>query len=114
MKYNPKTNSEECKRLLATPARLLTGLERQARTILAIHMTPMPCPMCFAQVSVYDAGDETCGEMEKLYDGKYVCPGCDTELAKVVPFVAQPGTPGWHWRRKDPIPIKGTGGDGGA
>jgi hypothetical protein len=43
------------------------------------------------------------------YAGKYMCPNCDTELAKVVPFFMVPGTPGWHWQRKYPIPANTEG-----
>jgi hypothetical protein len=38
------------------------------------------------------------------FDGKYTYPSCETELAKVMPFFMVPGTPGWHWKRKYPIP----------
>jgi hypothetical protein len=86
-------------------AKKLTNVERDKKFTLAVAMTPMPCPMCFSKVSVVEAADDTLAVGDS-YSGKYVCPTCETELAKVVPFFMVPGTPGWHWHRKYPIPGK--------
>lgn len=98
----PKKNPEAAKKLLETPAEKLTNIERQKKFILAVVMTPMPCPMCFEKVSVVEAADDML-EIGGDYTAKYICPSCETELAKVVPFFMVPGTPGWHWQRKYPI-----------
>lgn len=99
----PKKDPEGLKRLLEIPDNELTLAERELRYKAAIGATRVPCPMCFEPVSLYDAGDETQAVGEP-YDGAYTCPNCDTELAKVSPFYLVPGTPGWYWRRKHPIP----------
>jgi hypothetical protein len=104
----PKNDPEAAKKLLATPEDRLTNAEREKRYILALHATPMPCPMCFEKFNVYDAADETCAVGED-YTGRYICTNCDTELAKGVPFFMVPGTPGWLWQRKYPIPGKTEG-----
>lgn len=101
----PKKDPEGLKKLLRTPDEALFEAGRQKKYIAALHSTPMPCPMCWDAVSLYDAGDDT-QEVGAVYEGSYVCPNCDTELAKVVPFYMIPGTPGWHWQRKYPIPGK--------
>ncbi|NUQ73381.1 MAG: hypothetical protein HUU21_07485 [Polyangiaceae bacterium] len=99
----PKKNPEAAKKLLNTPDEKLTNIERDKKFILAMVMTPMPCPMCFAKVSVVEAADDTLEIGGDDYNSKYICPSCETELAKVVPFFLQPGTPGWHWQRKYPV-----------
>lgn len=91
------------KRLLETPENQLTVPEYERRYTAALHATQVPCPMCFEPVSLYEAGDDTQAVGEP-YAGAYVCPNSDTELAKIAPFYFVPGTPGWHWRRKHPIP----------
>lgn len=102
----PKKNPEAAKKLLETPDEKLTNIERQKKFTLAVAMTPMPCPMCFERVSIVEAADDTLEIGGDDYNGEYICPSCATELAKVVPFFLQPGTPGWHWQRKRPIPGK--------
>ena len=104
----PKKDPEAARKLLATPDEALTNTEREKKHVLALHATPMPCPMCFEKINVYDAADETCA-VGDTYNGRYVCTNCDTELAKVVPFFMVPGTPGWHWQRKYPIAGKTEG-----
>lgn len=104
----PKVDPEALRKLLATPDDVLTNVERQKKYVGALHATPMPCPMCFEPVSLYDAGDDT-QAVGEVYEGMYTCPNCDTELAKITPFFMQPGTPGWHWQRKHPIPGKKQG-----
>ena len=96
----PKREPEAAQKLLATPDEDLTHTEREKKALLAVQLSPMPCPMCFERVSVVDAADDA---LQVGGDGKYVCPNCDIELAKVVPFFMVPGTPGWHWQRKFPI-----------
>ncbi|UQA61415.1 hypothetical protein [Polyangium aurulentum] len=102
----PKKNPEAAKKLLETPDEKLTNVERDKKFALAIATTPMPCPMCFVKMSVIDAADDTLEVGGGDYNGTYVCPNCETELAKVVPFFMVPGTPGWHWQRKHPVPGK--------
>ena len=102
----PKKNPEAAKTLLETPDEKLSNDERQKKFSLAVAMTPMSCPMCFAKVSLVDAADDTFEVGGGGYNGKYICPQCETELAKLVPFFLVPGTPGWHWQRKYPIPGK--------
>ena len=104
LKLNPKANPEGLKKLLATSRHWLTNVEQQAQFIARLYSSPMPCPMCFNPVTVYEAGDDT-QTVGELYTGRYECPHCKTELAKIVPFVIQPGTPGWDWRRKHPIAV---------
>jgi hypothetical protein len=101
----PKKDPEGLKRLLATPESQLTTNECERRYTAVRHATPVPCPMCFEPVSLYEAGDDT-QAVNEPYDGQYFCPNCDTELAKIAPFYLVPGTPGWHWQRKHPIPGK--------
>jgi hypothetical protein len=95
----PKKDPEAAKTLLETPDEKLMNIDREKKFILAVAMTPMPCPMCFSKVSVVETADDTLAVGDG-YSGKYVCPTCETELAKVVPFFMVPGTPGWHWQRK--------------
>jgi hypothetical protein len=64
--------------------------------------------MCFEPVNLYEAGDDT-QAVGASYEGKYVCPYCDTELARILPLFMTPGTPGWYWQRKEPIPNKKQG-----
>jgi hypothetical protein len=89
----PKKNPEAAKKLLETPDEKLTNAERDKKFMLAIATTPMPCPMCFAKVSVIDAADNTLAVGSGAYHGKYVCPNCETELAKIMTFFMVPGTP---------------------
>jgi hypothetical protein len=104
----PKKEHEAVQALLARPETTLMGIERQVRFCLLMGLTHVPCPMCFEPVNRYEAGDDT-QAVGELYEGKYICPSCDTELAYCVPFIMQPGTPGWHWRRKEPIPNRKQG-----
>ncbi|UQA57121.1 hypothetical protein [Polyangium aurulentum] len=105
---NPKKQPETVREFLAKPEDTLTGIERQIRFILLAGLTQVPCPMCFEPVNLYEAGDDT-QAVGKVYEGKYICPHCDTELGRAVPLFMQPGTPGWHWQRKTPIPKKKNG-----
>jgi len=100
---SPKRDPDAAKKLLVTPDEKLSNIEREKKVLLAVQMSPMPCPMCFEKVSVVDAADDALQIGGDGYQGQYVCPNCDTELAKVVPFFMVPGTPGWHWQRKYPI-----------
>jgi hypothetical protein len=104
----PKKQPEAVEKFLAKPEQSLNGIERQLRISLLVGLRQMPCPMCFEPVNLYEAGDDT-QIVGRLYEGKYICPYCDTELARAVPLFMQPGTPGWHWRRKTPIPSKKNG-----
>ena len=101
----PKRDPDGLKRLLETPEDQLTLQDRELRFSAALHATRVPCPMCFEPVNLYEAGDDTQAVGEP-YEGTYVCPNCDTELAKIAPFYLVPGTPGWHWQRRYPIPGK--------
>ena len=107
----PKTDPEGLKRLLETPDEELDQIDYLRKCLAAQHATPMPCPMCFDVVNLYDAGDDT-QEVGVPYAGSYACPNCDTELIKFTPFFLVPDTPGWHWRRKHPLPGKKQGAAG--
>jgi hypothetical protein len=61
----------------------------------------MPCPVCFAKVSLIDAADDTLEVGGEPYGGNYICPNCGTELAKIPS--PEGGTPGWAWQRKVPV-----------
>lgn len=104
----PKKNPDAARELLATLDDKLTGAEVQKKYFLALYSAPVPCPMCFEKVNLYDAADDTCAVGE-IYNGRAICPNCGTELAKVVPYYLLPGAPGWHWRRKYPVAGKKQG-----
>jgi hypothetical protein len=65
----------------------LTSIEKQEAYIFETHLYPMPCPLCSGLV----------GSREDVV----MCPWCKVDLERVVPFVCQPGTPGWHWTLED-------------
>ena len=57
--FFPKKNPEAAKKLLETPDEKLANIERDKKFMLAAATTTMPCPMCFAKVSVVDEANDT-------------------------------------------------------
>lgn len=102
---NPVTEWDRAKKLLDMNPQNLTGLEKQRRYILELHLRRMPCPVCHHMQNIYEAADGT-KTVGDLYEGEYVCGGdqedvgCGVILVEVVPFFA--GATPWHWARKHP------------
>jgi hypothetical protein len=88
----PKKNPEAAKKFAWDAGQEAHDIEQQMKLILALFMAPMPCPMCFEKVSVYDAADETRGVSDN-YNGKDVCPNCNTGHAGVA-LAAEAPDPG--------------------
>ena len=75
----------------------LTNLENQELYILNRNCYGMPCPVCDRRVSKFEGalfGDDSTSP-------DHQCPHCSIELRFCVPFIVQPGSPGWHWRISD-------------
>lgn len=98
---NPVKNPELAEELLNKNKSFLGSIEQQQQYILKLHVHPMPCPVCLKSCNVYEAADGT-KTVGSHYEGEYRCPSCGVELKHTVPFILQPGTPGWHWSRKHP------------
>lgn len=98
---NPLKEPERAARLLSYDPHDLSPIEQQERYILEMHSTKVPCPACHVPCNIYEArGEKLPGP---VYDFEYTCPTCKVALKHVVPFVMQPGTPGWHWWLRKPI-----------
>lgn len=61
----------------------LKGLNRQKLFVLERNLFPMPCPLCLHCFGAMDA--------------EVSCPNCGIGVHRLMPFVMQPGTPGWRW-----------------
>lgn len=65
-----------------------SGVEKQKMFILERYLLPMGCPLCLHRFGAMDS--------------EVTCPNCEIKVRRVVPFVMQPGTPGWHWSLSKP------------
>ena len=95
---------EEMDQLLATPRALLGTIDRQRQFLLQRAVVPRGCihPECDHQLSQLDAREQGIEGYQlgsASIDNTFRCPGCDTALAIVVPFIAAFG-PGWHWGKR--------------
>lgn len=84
--------------LLKVPPHLLTGLQRQERFLVGIHVQQRPCPNCGNLMNFYEGlgVDIDDYDYREPVKERFECTRCYRELVEVVPFVSVEGPP-WYW-----------------
>lgn len=81
---------------LRFPADMLSGIEKQCRFLVRVHLAAPMCPWCDTHVSYFEAVPEDAGYT--LGDGcdALRCPHCGNHLRDVVPALGS----GWFWGKR--------------